>query len=66
MVVADNFNNYPLVTMRDVPDIQVIPISSSDTPVGGMGEPVIGTVPAAVCNAIFALTGKRVRELPLL
>ena len=66
MVVTENFNTYPLMTMRDAPEIQVIPISSSDTPLGGMGEPVIGAAPAALCNAIFDLTGQRHRELPLL
>ena len=65
MIENDNFNSYPLIRMNDVPEIEVDFINSSDTPVGGMGEPVIGTVPAAVSNAIFALNGQRVRELPI-
>ena len=64
MVTNENFNSYPLLTMRDAPSIEVFPINSSDTPVGGLGEPVIGTVPAAMSNAIFNLTGQRLRDLP--
>jgi isoquinoline 1-oxidoreductase subunit beta len=65
MIQNENFNTYPLIRMNDVPDIEVDFINSSDTPTGGMGEPVIGTVPAAVSNAIFALNGQRIRELPI-
>jgi isoquinoline 1-oxidoreductase subunit beta len=65
MVAAANFDTYPLLTMRDAPAIEVAFINSSDTPVGGLGEPVIGTIPAAVANAVFTLTGQRLRELPL-
>lgn len=64
MVDKENFNVYPLLTMRDTPNITVLPINSSDEPVGGLGEPVVGTVPAAVSNAIFALTGERRRRMP--
>lgn len=64
MVINENFNSYPLITMRDAPSIDVFPINSSDTPVGGLGEPVIGTIPAAMSNAIFNLTGQRLRDLP--
>ncbi len=65
MITNENFNTYPLIRMGDVPEITVEFIDSGDTPVGGMGEPVIGTIPAAVSNAIFALNGTRVRELPI-
>jgi len=65
MIQNENFNTYPLIRMNDVPEIEVDFINSGDTPVGGMGEPVIGTVPAAVSNAIFALNGQRIRELPI-
>jgi isoquinoline 1-oxidoreductase beta subunit len=65
MVAAANFDTYPLLTMRDAPAIEVALINSSDAPVGGLGEPVTGTIPAAVANAVFTLTGQRLRELPL-
>ena len=64
MVSNENFHQYPLLTMRDTPQIEVITINSSDTPTGGLGEPVIGTIPAAMSNAIFDLTGQRLRDLP--
>jgi isoquinoline 1-oxidoreductase beta subunit len=63
-VSAYNFDAYPLLTMRDTPAIEVVPISSGDTP-RGVGEPPIGPVAAAVANAVFALTGERLRDLPL-
>jgi isoquinoline 1-oxidoreductase beta subunit len=59
-----NFNNYPLITMRETPNIDVQIVRSGDEPYG-MGEPPMGPVGAAVANAIFNLTGTRLRELPL-
>lgn len=64
LITATNLDQYPLLTIREVPDIAVQFIESSDTPVGGMGEVVIGIVPAAVGNALFALTGQRQRVVP--
>ena len=58
-------DRYPLITQNDTPRIHVQMISSSDSPIGGMGEPVIGVVPAAVANAVYAASGRRLRELPL-
>jgi isoquinoline 1-oxidoreductase beta subunit len=65
MAVGDNFNTYPLLRISQAPRITVLPINSGDAPVGGLGEPVIGAVPAAVANAVYALTGERLRRLPL-
>ncbi|MEX2333104.1 MAG: hypothetical protein WD600_02540, partial [Pseudohongiella sp.] len=45
--------------------IDVILLESDDAPVGGLGEPATPPISAAVTNAIYALTGQRVRELPL-
>jgi isoquinoline 1-oxidoreductase subunit beta len=56
---------YPLLTLKQTPtkiDVHFIP--SEEDP-NGMGEPVIGPVGAAIANALFTLTGKRQRELPL-
>ncbi|GAB4581986.1 MAG: molybdopterin-dependent oxidoreductase [Anaerolineales bacterium] len=61
---ANNFDLYPLLTMRDTPDIEVILLQSGDTP-HGVGEPPIGPIAGAVGNAVFALTGQRLRHLPL-
>lgn len=63
-VEAGNFDKYPLLTMRDAPEIDVAIIRSGDEPFG-MGEPPMGPIAAAVANGIFALTGERLRELPL-
>lgn len=64
MVQTANFNTYPLIRMSDTPEIDVLFVNSADEPTGGIGEPVIGIVPAALSNAIFALTGERKREMP--
>jgi isoquinoline 1-oxidoreductase beta subunit len=63
-VNADNFDAYPLVTMRDTPEIEVVLLQSGTEP-KGVGEPPIGPIAAAISNAVFALTGQRLRELPL-
>ncbi len=61
---ADNFDRYPLLTIDRSPDVDVFVIQSGEVPYG-MGEPPIGPVAAAVANAVFSLTGERLRELPL-
>ncbi len=63
-LTANNFNKYPLLQMKQAPDIEVILLESGDKP-NGMGEPPIGPIAAAVANAVFALTGQRLRNLPL-
>lgn len=60
-----NFESYPLLTLRDAPEIETILLPSSDPQPYGVGEPPIGPVAAAVANALFDLTGQRVRQLPL-
>lgn len=64
VVDAANFDKYPLLTMKEAPTIDVVLVESGDEPFG-MGEPPIGPVAAAVANATFALTGQRLRSLPL-
>ncbi len=61
---ADNFNNYPLITMKEAPEIEVVLMESGGDP-KGMGEPPIGPIAAAIANAYFALSGERLRSLPL-
>ena len=63
-ITASNFGGYPLLTMDEAPDIDVTVIESGDQP-HGVGEPPIGPIAAAVANAVFALTGRRLRSLPL-
>jgi isoquinoline 1-oxidoreductase beta subunit len=61
---AANFDRYPLLRNADAPEVVVVPLQSGPTPFG-MGEPPIGPVAAAVANAVFAATGRRLRSLPL-
>lgn len=63
-VEQSNFPDYQMVKLADAPSIDVHFIESG-APLGGMGEPGTPPIAAAVSNAVFAITGKRVRELPL-
>ncbi|MGJ5820572.1 molybdopterin cofactor-binding domain-containing protein [Paludibaculum fermentans] len=60
-----NFNNYPVARMNDSPQQVHVHIVPSNEPPGGVGEPGVPTIAPALANAIFAATGKRIRELPL-
>jgi len=64
-VAMSNFDAYPLLTLRDAPDVETILLEAGDGKPRGVGEPPIGPVAAAIGNALFALTGKRVRQLPI-
>jgi isoquinoline 1-oxidoreductase subunit beta len=64
-VAQSNFDDYPLLRLEQTPSrIDVHFVDSGFDP-QGMGEPVIGPVAPSVANAVFALTGQRLRELPL-
>jgi isoquinoline 1-oxidoreductase beta subunit len=63
-VVQSNFHDYPMLRIDETPRIEVHVMESGDF-VGGAGEPGVPPLAPAVCNAIFALTGKRVRRLPI-
>ena len=60
-----NFNDYPLLRMREAPQVDAILLDTPDATVGGVGEPPVPGVAPALANAIFAATGKRLRSLPL-
>jgi isoquinoline 1-oxidoreductase beta subunit len=65
VIDQSNFNDYRVARMDDSPyhvDVQIV---ESTAPPAGVGEPGVPPFVPALCNAIFAATGKRVRELPL-
>jgi isoquinoline 1-oxidoreductase subunit beta len=64
-VKESNFHDYQMLRLSESPQIEVILLESDNAPVGGLGEPATPPISAAVTNAIYALTGQRVRELPL-
>lgn len=63
-VQQSNFHDYPLLRMSEMPVIEVHIMPSADAP-GGVGEPGVPPIAPAVANAVFAVTGKRIRQLPI-
>ena len=63
-VEQTNFDSYPVLQMKDMPKVETS-VKPSGGFWGGVGEPTIAVAAPAVLNAIFAATGKRIRDLPL-
>ncbi|MGP0071648.1 MAG: molybdopterin cofactor-binding domain-containing protein [Bryobacteraceae bacterium] len=64
-VSQSNFNNYPVARINEAPVETHVHIVPSSAPPAGVGEPGVPPMSPAICNAIFAATGKRIRELPI-
>lgn len=65
VIDQSNFNNFQVARMNHAPRKTEVHIVKSDAPPAGVGEPGVPPFAPALCNAVFAATGKRVRELPL-
>jgi isoquinoline 1-oxidoreductase subunit beta len=63
-VEQSNFHNYPVLRLNEMPIVEVHVVPSTDK-MGGCGEPGTPPTAPAVANAVFAATGKRLRQLPL-
>ncbi len=66
-VDQSNFHDYPITRMREAPreiHVHLVP-ASFEVPLGGVGEPALPPIAPALCNAIYAATGKRIRQLPI-
>jgi isoquinoline 1-oxidoreductase beta subunit len=68
VVQQDNFHAYQLTRIDDAPReirVHLLPATEFDVPLGGVGEPGVPPIAPALCNAIFAATGQRIRQLPI-
>ena len=63
-VMQTNFSDYPVLTPAETPQIEVHFVES-DAPVGGLGEVGVPPVAPALTNALFAISGRRIRHLPI-
>ena len=64
-IVQSNFNNYPVARMSEAPLVTHVHLVPSNGLPAGIGEPGVPPIAPAITSAIFAATGKRIRELPI-
>jgi isoquinoline 1-oxidoreductase beta subunit len=62
--VQTNYNNNPILRINEMPQIEVFILANGGATIKGVGEPGLPPLAPALCNAIFAATGKRIRTLP--
>ena len=63
-IQESNFHDYRVLRIHEMPQVAVH-VLPSDAKMGGIGEPATAPISAAVANAVFVLTNKRLRSLPL-
>jgi isoquinoline 1-oxidoreductase beta subunit len=63
-VAQSNFHDYEMLRIQEAPPVEVHIVASSKKPTG-IGEPAVPVIAPALCNALYAATGKRVRRLPI-
>lgn len=63
-IALNNFDTYPLLTMKEAPKVTAVLVDSGQTEPSGVGEPPIAPIAAAIANGVFALTGRRLRQMP--
>jgi isoquinoline 1-oxidoreductase beta subunit len=64
-ITQGNYNTYPVARMNEAPVETHVHIVENNAPPAGVGEPGVPPMSPAICNAIYAATGKRIRELPI-
>ncbi len=64
-IQQSNFHDYPVARINEAPFETRVHLVQSDAPPAGVGEPGVPPMLPAICNAVFAATGKRIRDLPL-
>ncbi|MBV8867090.1 MAG: xanthine dehydrogenase family protein molybdopterin-binding subunit, partial [Acidobacteriaceae bacterium] len=64
-VQQSNFSTYPVARMNEAPRQTNVHVIASSEPPTGVGEPGVPPMSPAISNAVFAATGKRIRELPI-
>ena len=64
MAEQDNFDTYRMIRYKEAPEVNVHIVDSQEKP-EGLGEMTLPPISAALCNAIYAATGKRISKLPL-
>jgi isoquinoline 1-oxidoreductase beta subunit len=64
-ITQTNFNRYPVARIDEAPREVHVSIIGTGNPPAGVGEPGVPPIAPAICNAIFAATGKRIRDLPI-